>query len=366
MVNVSGIGAITPLGNSWDKTVKSLNNEQSAPEPEEIHGTKTQISRVDKSFPSNKPRFHQLSLESIQDLKDNFSIKNEEPLGLVATSSKGGITSSDSELLHSTLNPAVSAVEIAENFKKVDRVSTPNTACATGLTALIQGARWIEDGRLDQVIVVSSESCFTPFMMAGYNNLGVFCDESGMRPFHPDRSGFALGEGACTVYLTSSEFSKKHNLESLGTVEGWGETSDAHHITSMDEAKSQIDRAIEIALNKSPFTKKNLGLAHAHLTTTQTNDSTEKNIFDDWPGKILLQGIKPAVGHTIGAAGLLEFSATVHAVSNNDPLPIPSLSAEHKPVKTILPENHSSRMISSGVTWNMGFGGHNAAVVIAD
>jgi 3-oxoacyl-[acyl-carrier-protein] synthase II len=246
----------------------------------------------------------------------------------------------------------------------IRKIASPNTACATGLTALIQGSRWILDGAVDEVLVAATESCFDPVLLAGYQQLGVFCDENGMRPFHPNRSGFALGEAAAALHLADGEYAQSRGLEARATIEGWGETADAHHMTQMDKEGRALRRALNRALEQANQKSEKVDLLHAHLTTTETNDVTERTLLEDWSGQPLLQAIKPSLGHTIGAAGLLEAIATVDVLRKGKPFPLPTARPEDVPDAIEWPDPSKSVDAETGATWNMGFGGHNAALLL--
>lgn len=369
-VNLICFGACTPLGTSWSETRTGLLEGEVAPKPESVHGRKTCLSRVNDPLPgSNRlPRYHRLALRAVEDLRDQVRFPENVPLGLVVSTSKGALGLNDPRTVTGPHNPGNCASAVGQRLKdcSISRISSPNTACATGLTALIQGARWIEDGEVQHALVISSESCFEPLLLAGYANLGVLCDEQGMRPFHPERTGFALAEAAGAVYLAKSSFACDNGLESLARLPGWGETCDAYHMTRMKAEGTQITRAIDRSLRQSGVKKRNVDLLHAHLTTTQANDRIERKLYSRWPKPVLLQGIKPALGHTIGAAGLLEVMATVEALNRERPFPL-ALDSNGKiprPGQSIDEEVKTELNWEWGVSWNMGFGGHNAAVSI--
>lgn len=364
-VRIVGMGACTPLGTSWSRTRKSLLAGETAPERETIHDQLTQTSRVDESFEGNRPRFVELARRSLEDLSTNPLRTEGPPIGLVASTSKGGFGQADRSIVTGPQNPGLWAGELIEEpIRKIRKIGSPNTACATGVTALIQGTRWILDRDVKEVVVVASESCFHPLLLAGYQQLGVFCDQNGMRPFHPERSGFALGEAAAAVHLADESYAHNRGLNSLATIEGWGETADAHHMTQMDPEARAIRHALNRALEQADREPKNVDLLHAHLTTTETNDATEYNFLQDWPGQPILQAVKPSLGHTIGAAGLLEAIATVDVLQNGKVFPIPRVRPKDVPRSVNLPDRPDTIDAQSGLTWNMGFGGHNAALVL--
>lgn len=365
-VVVSGYGTCTPLGNDWPTTRDNLLEGRVGYEPEKLNGELTSMGRVD-GLPDkgDGPRYHRLALKALDDLERSTNPPEDEPLGIVATSSKGGLGQPTPETVTGPENPGVWSGKIARKFPNTKYVATPNTACATGLSALIQGARWLADGSLNHAVILTSESCFYPLLLAGYQNLNVLCDDDGMRPFHPDRSGFALSEGAAALYLTTESFSKQRELPNRGEILGWGETCDAHHMTSMKTDGSEVSRAINLSLQRAGLNREHIDLLHAHLTTTETNDAMEGKLLESWHEQAVLQGIKPSLGHTIGAAGLLEVIATVSSLESGRLFPLPTTSEAHLPNPDLHPENQS-RSMDTGLSWNMGFGGHNAATVIGN
>lgn len=363
-IAIAGYGACTPFGSSWQETRSKLLNGSVAPSIETVHEQVTCLGRVATHCEESHPRYHELANQAIDDLKDGVTIQSGASLGVVASTSKGETGNGKPDSITGLGNPGVWCARLAERFGSQTTVSSPNTACATGLTATIQGARMIDDGDVHQAMIVATESCFIPLLLAGYRSLGVLCDRQGMRPFHPDRSGFALSEGAGSMYLVDPEFAKDNNLEVLGYITGWGESCDALHMTKMDAEGRQLDRAIQLSLERSGITRQDVDLVHAHLTTTEANDHTEKQLLSDWGGRPILQGIKPALGHSIGAAGLLELIASVDTLNSGDAFPLPTTRREDLPNKSLAPNNYDSDSAEWGVTWNMGFGGHNAAVTI--
>lgn len=362
---ITGYGACTPLGTDWKTTVKNLRAGKTGYQPEGLNGRTTCFGRIEAiSDTSSDPRYVQLAEEALDDLRTIVSFPDSEPLGLVATSSKGELGQPDADPVSGTGNPGVWSAKLAEEIPGTQHIATPNTACATGLSALIHAARWLEDGLVEQALVVASESCFHPLLLAGYQNLKVFCDENGMRPFHPERSGFALGEGAAALHLTTESFRNRHGLERKGQLTGWGETCDAHHMTQMKTDGSEVSRAIAAGLSMAETAPEAVDLLHAHLTTTDTNDTMEAKLLENWTDRPILQAIKPSLGHTIGAAGLLEVIATLEVLAGGEPFPLPTTNRKYLPNPDHHPDGTDPEELDVGLTWNMGFGGHNAAAVL--
>jgi 3-oxoacyl-(acyl-carrier-protein) synthase len=360
-VAVVDFEAVTSLGLDWSSTRGALMEGKDGTESETIHDQSTRVGRVDMETEDNPrvPRYHRLARRCLVTMIERWDPFPDRSLGLVAATSTGGLGTVDVRSVVSLHNPGIWAGQLSKAFPSVKRVSAPNSACATGPTALIQASRWIRHGEVDQAIVVGAESCFNPLLTAGYRNMKALCGKSGMRPFHPDRDGFALSEGAAAVYLWGGDLIDEAPDRVKGHVRGWGETSDAHHITNLHPEGRGLNHAIDRTLDQADLERADVDLCHAHLTTTADNDRVEYDILDQWPGEPCLQGVKPALGHTIGAAGLLEAIATLDVLRNGEPFPIVNGSKKHFPVPV---EVRNS--LRRGLTWNMGFGGHNAALLI--
>lgn len=360
-VGVVGMDAVTSLGTSWAETKRRLRDGDTGPEPETVHGQPTRVGRVDTPPPENDstPRYHQLARMALVNLIERWETFPDRPLGLVAATSKGGLGKFDVSSVMDLHNPGIWAGQLSTAFPEVARVSSPNTACATGLTALIQASRWIAHGEIDHALVVTAESCFEPLLLGGYRNMKALCDERGMKPFHPERDGFALSEGAAVMYLWGDQLIESHPSQVSGYVTGWGETNDAHHITNLHPEGRGLNHAIDRCLETRSITRDEVDLLHAHLTTTPSNDDVEKQIINEWPGEPSLQGIKPALGHSIGASGLIEAIATVDVIDGEAPFPLSNCREKDRPVT-----GTRSEQFQRGLTWNMGFGGHNAVALI--
>lgn len=189
--------------------------------------------------------------------------------------------------------------------------------------------------------------------------MNALCDEDGMRPFDPNRTGFALSEGAAMVHLWGDRLINENPDRVLGYVTSWGESNDAHHITDMEAEGRGLNDAIQTSLADVAPSRTDVDLLHAHLTTTEANDQVEEKIITGWPSFPLLQGIKPALGHTIGGAGLIEAIATVDVLNGTPPFPIANIDDRFQQYR-----NPEADDYEFGLTWNMGFGGHNACVLL--
>ncbi len=365
-VALVGLGGCTSLGTSWASTRENLWRGKVGTTAIELFDLATRIGRVPIEPSNQVPRFHQLSVVALQDLLESIPDLPGDPLGVVAATSKGELGSFTERSISGLGNPGVWADRIASCFPRVRHISGPNAACATGLSALISAARWIADGEVSHAVVVASESSFHPLLLAGYRNLDVLCGARGMRPFHPDRDGFALAEGAAAVYLVHPERISDLEPQPVGWIRGWAETCDAHHMTRVDADGGGLNRALKQAVERAGLLPDQINLLHAHLTTTPANDELERSILERWPPDPLLQGVKPALGHTLGAAGLIEAMATLETLRRDRPFPLATARTDHLPDGLATPEKTPPPNARFGLTWNMGFGGHNAAVVLEE
>jgi len=361
-VGIVAMEAVTSLGLSWNHTRSQLLEGTTGLERDTINDRETLVGKAPLSS-SNRtriPRYHQLASHALVNLLESEEELPPQPLGIVAASSKGGMGTLDVRDVVNLHNPGIWSATIASCFPQKTITSSPTTACATGLTSLIQGARWIRHGELDHVVVIVSESSFLPLLVGGYQNMNALCGRNGMRPFSPKRDGFALAEGAGVMYLQAQTLISDRDEPAIGYVEGWGETNDARHMTGMDRDGRGLRAAVQHALNDAETSLKSMDFVHCHLTTTEQNDDVERRILNEYGAQIWMQGIKPALGHSVGAAGLIEAISTLDVLHHDEAFPIVNCPENRLPASS-----DGSLENRRAITWNMGFGGHNAAVILS-
>jgi 3-oxoacyl-[acyl-carrier-protein] synthase II len=190
-------------------------------------------------------------------------------------------------------------------------------ACSTGLDAIIQGCRWLEDGVCDRVVVGVSETNLIDVILAGFNNMGVVASDISV-PFSKSRSGFVPSEGAAFVVLekVSDKEASRYPL-----IAGRGQVNDAYHPTSFSAENYNIAQAMKQALTSAHLDISDIRFVKAHGTATELNDKIEaENIYKVF-GNIPVSSYKSVMGHLLGTSGLFEF-ALMLLLFDNDQNPV--------------------------------------------
>jgi 3-oxoacyl-[acyl-carrier-protein] synthase II len=246
------------------------------------------------------------------------------------------------------------------------------SACAAGAHAIGTALRMIQSGDADAVVTGGSEAALTGLARAGFAAMGATSEEGISRPFDARRDGFIMGEGAGVLVLEEESAAIARGARILGTVLGYGATSDAYHLTAPDPEGSGAARAIELALADADVSPSDLVYVNAHGTSTPLNDRSEtaalKKALGPAASDVPISSTKSAIGHLLGAAGAVEAIATVLAL--RDRLVPPTLGFEEREEGLDLDYvPGSARPIGNGrpaigMSNSFGFGGHNAVLVL--
>ncbi len=247
------------------------------------------------------------------------------------------------------------------------------SACASGTHAVGEGMRAIRHGYLDIAVVGGAEACITPIAVVGFGNMKALSTnedpEKACCPFDKRRDGFVMGEGAGVLVLESLTHAKARGAHILAEIAGYGATSDAYHITSPDPTGEGPSRAMTMAIEDAGLTPADIDYINAHGTSTPLNDSSEtgaiKLAFGDCAKKVKISSTKSMTGHLLGAAGAIEAIACVKAVSE-DMIP-PTIHYEEPDEECDLdyvPNQAISYPVRAAISNSLGFGGHNATVLI--
>jgi 3-oxoacyl-[acyl-carrier-protein] synthase II len=252
------------------------------------------------------------------------------------------------------------------------------SACASASHCIGEAYGMIVDGHADQMIAGGTEATITPLCFAGFCAMKAmntnYNDDpkAGSRPFDADRGGFIMGEGAGVVILESLESAKKRGAKIYCEMVGYGATCDAYHITTPAPEGRGLAAAIEMALKNSGMDKKDVNYVNAHGTSTAYNDKFEtmalKTVFGDHAtakdGAFVVSSTKCVTGHTLGAAGGLEAivaaKSIYHSVvppTTNYVTPDPDCDLDY------VPNVKREMEVNGAMSTNLGFGGHNAAIL---
>ncbi len=299
-------------------------------------------------------------------------LKNISPdrIGLVLSTTKANIEAlerlsdrrpcSDSARRH--LQPDLLAADLATERGARGPVQTISVACVSGLIALMQGAKLIQRGTADAVFVVGVDH-LSQFVVTGFTTLKAI-DPNGCRPFDRDRCGLSPGEAGAAIVLVRGDLAPKSAI----TIRGWGSSNDANHMTGPSRDGFGLAQAIRAALNTSALNADEINYVNAHGTGTPYNDAMEsaalKTIFGETCPPF--SGLKGMLGHTLGAAGVIETIACVLAMQNNFLPGTPRLEnpADFAPT-SIVKEPRSVDRLNHVLKLNTGFGGMNGALILS-
>ncbi|RED48553.1 beta-ketoacyl-ACP synthase II [Aestuariispira insulae] len=272
-------------------------------------------------------------------------------------------------------NLAAGQVSIRHGLK--GPLHTPVTACAAGAQAIGGAARLIATGEADTMVAGGSEACIDPISLSGFAAAKAIYTgeerpaEESSRPFDKDRAGFVMGEGAGIMVLEAREVAEARGAKILARVAGYGETADAHHMTSPPSDGEGAVRAMANALAQADMSPQQVGHLNAHSTSTSVGDAAElraiKTVFGNWATRLGISGTKSMTGHLLGAAGAVETIFSTLALMNNFIPPTANLDQPDDEFADLdLMAKQGRRQDLEAVICNaFGFGGVNASLVLA-
>lgn len=248
------------------------------------------------------------------------------------------------------------------------------TACATATNAIGDAARFIQYGDADVMIAGGTESATTILGLGGFCALKAVTQrnhepEKASRPFELNRDGFVMAEGAGVAILESLEHAKARGAHILAEFVGYGRTSDAYHITAPESTGAGAAKAMELAIRDAGLKPQDISYINAHGTSTELNDKVEtlaiKKIFGEFAKKVPVSSTKSMTGHLLGAAGGVEFAASVLAI--RDSIIPPTINYETPDPECDLdyvPNVSRKASLTTVMSNSLGFGGHNACIVV--
>lgn len=247
------------------------------------------------------------------------------------------------------------------------------TACATGTHSIGEAYRSIQCNDADVMLAGGAEASICPVGIAGFTALTALSvsddPEKCSLPFDKNRSGFVMGEGAGVVVLEELEHAKKRGATILAEVVGYGATSDAYHITSPAEDGSGAAKAMEMAIKEAGMHKEEIMYINAHGTATHHNDLFEtraiKYLFGDHAYKMKINSTKSMIGHLLGAAGAVEFITCVKEIQEGFIHATAGYQTQDEEIDlNYVAGEGVEEAIDCVLTNSLGFGGHNASLLI--
>lgn len=246
------------------------------------------------------------------------------------------------------------------------------TACATGTNSIGEAFRTIQYGDADVMVAGGTESAVTPMGIAGFTALTALSDSTDPErcsiPFDKDRNGFVMGEGAGVVILEELEHAKKRGAHIYAEVLGYGCSSDAYHITSPAEDGAGAARAMQNALEDGGVKPEQLTYINAHGTGTHHNDLFEtraiKLAFGEHASKLRINSTKSMIGHLLGAAGAVEFITCVKEMEEGFIHKTAGLQETQEDMNLNYCRESYREEVPFALSNSLGFGGHNASILI--
>lgn len=406
-VVITGMGAITPYGMDLKQIWNNLINGISAIDyitSFDTKNLKVKIAGEVKDFDPNNfmekkdvrrtARFAQMGLAAaklaIKDayLEKNLSDKDRDDVGVVVGSAVGGIDSTEdafktmykkgphwiSPFFSSSSLLNMASFHVARNFKFRGPNVTPVTACSTGTQAVGMAALMIANREADVIIAGGAESVINEFGIAGFVASGAFSSRNddpkgASRPFDKDRDGFVVSEGAGILVLENYERAINRGAKIYSEIIGFGNSSDALHITSPDPEGIGAAKAVKIALKMAKILPDEVDYINAHGTATRKNDPMETNaiklVFKDYAYKVGISSTKSMLGHSFAATGAQEIIISSLAIRDN--IIPPTINLNNQDPECDLdytPNIARKRNIDVVVSNSFGFGGQNAAIVL--
>ena len=406
-VVVTGLGALTPIGNTlseyWENLLDGVSGAARITyfDPELF---KTQfacelknfdpLDHMDRKESRKYDRFAQYALVSTAEaLKDSNLLLdklNKDRIGVIWGAGIGGLETFQNEVLNfaaSNENPrfnpffipkmiadiAPGLISIKYGFRGPNFATV--SACASASNAMIDALNYIRLGYADIMVTGGSEAAVTKAGIGGFNAMHALSKrnddpKTASRPFDNDRDGFVLGEGAGTLILESYEHATARGAKIYAELAGGGLSADAHHMTAPHPEGLGAIKVMENCLRDAKLDPKDVDAINMHGTSTPLGDIAESNaiisVFKEHTYSMNINSTKSMTGHLLGAAGAIEAIASIMAI-RNDIMP-PTINHQtpdegidqkinftfHKPQK---------RIINAALSNTFGFGGHNACVL---
>ncbi|WP_412987248.1 beta-ketoacyl-ACP synthase II [Pontimicrobium sp. IMCC45349] len=406
-VVVTGLGALTPIGNTKDEYWDGLINGKSGAAPITYFDTtefKTKFACELKNFNATDfidrrearrmDRFAQYAMvasdEAIADAKLNLDEVNKLRVGVIWGAGIGGLETFQNEVLNYAngngtprFNPFFIPKMIADiapgNISIKHGFMGPNyttvSACASSANSMIDALNYIRLGHCDVVVTGGSEAAVTIAGMGGFNAMHALSTrnespETASRPFDATRDGFVLGEGAGAIILEEYEHAKARGAKIYAEVIGGGLSSDAHHMTAPHPEGIGVMAVMRNCLENAGIAPEEVDHINTHGTSTPLGDVAElkaiSEVFGGHAKSISINSTKSMTGHLLGAAGAIEAIASILAIEHGVVPPTinhTTVDENIDPELNLILNKAQKRDVKVAMSNTFGFGGHNACVL---
>jgi 3-oxoacyl-[acyl-carrier-protein] synthase II len=402
-VVVTGLGAVTPIGNdvasTWNAALEGRSGVDwirafdASDFPVRVAAEVKDFEPASVVSPKEARKLDRnvlLALASAKEAVGDAGLNGFDPerVGIVFGSAIGGLLGimEQAEVLrergHDRVSPNFLPNVLVDSASGQLAISlgirgpnyAPVSACATGSHAVGEGAELIRRGDADAVVAGGTEACIHPLILAGFCAMrGLAAEEEhpprASRPFDATRAGFVMGEGACTLVLESLEHAERRGARIYAEVLGYGTSNDAHHMAQPEPEAIGVSNMMASALQRADVAPEQVGYINAHGTSTPLGDLAEtraiKNVFGAHAYQLAVSSTKSVTGHCFGAAGAVEAMMCVLAVHHgvlpptaNYEVPDPDCDLDY------VPNTAREQQVEVALSNAMGLGGHNACVLV--
>lgn len=404
-VVITGIGAVTPIGNTVGGLWDGIRSERSAirtltrfdPTPYRSHnagevGDFIPTDHLDRKRAKRLDRFGQFSVVcarmALEDSGIDLAKENRERIGATMGSALGGISYAEEQFgiflkdgidrVEPTLALAVfvgaASCNVAIEFGLQGPNSTNGMSCASGTMGIGEAFRAIRDDYADAMLAGGVEAPLMPLCFGAFTIIRAMSQRNddpqhSSRPFDKSRDGFVMGEGGTVVMLEEYTRAKARGARIYAEILGYGNCNDAHHMTAPRPDGSQAARAMRLALKDGNVNPGEIEYVNAHGSSTPLNDPTETmalhQVFGEHARKLEISGTKAYYGHALGASGAFETAITALAIEKNWLPPTLNLDAPGDGCDLdYIPNTGRARSVEYAMTNSFGFGGVNATLVL--
>ncbi|MDD5021176.1 MAG: beta-ketoacyl-ACP synthase II [Endomicrobiaceae bacterium] len=402
---VTGVGVLSPVGIGKQEFVSALKEGKSGANAITAFDASNFTTKfcasvkdfvpenfIDKKKARRMARFTQMGFiaakMAIEDSKLDLSKEDLSRIGVITGTGIGGLEITEQE--HSVvvekgprrvspfLIPMIITNMLPGEIAIEHGFTGPNyaisSACASANHAIGNALRLLRYGDADVIITGGAEASITDLAVSGFNNIKALSTRNdditkASRPFDLNRDGFVVGEGAGILVLETLEHAVARGAKIYAELAGYGASDDAYHMTAPDPEGKSVIQALELAIKDAGISKDEIDYINAHGTSTELNDKTEtlaiKTVFGERAYKIPVSSTKSMTGHLLGAAAGIEAIATILCMENgfihptiNYETPDPNCDLDY------VPNVARNQQIHCALSNSLGFGGHNATIVI--
>lgn len=402
-VVITGIGGVSPIGNTLDEILFSIKNSYCGIDYIDYFDTENfntklaaQVKNLDFENYIDKKNLKRMdkvsafaltaAIKAVEDSLIDFDNVDRDRVGVYVSTGIGGLKTIEIQhkkglennfekispffipMAISNLTPS----HIANHYKLHGSCICPVTACAGSNTAIGEAFRNIKHGYSDIILTGGSEASITELGIGGFASMKALSKSKdknrGSIPFDKERDGFVMGEGAGVLILEELEHALNRNGKIYAEIIGYGSTCDAEHITRPNSSGEFAAKAMKLAIDEGKIDYNKIDYINAHGTSTPLNDKFEtlaiKKVFKDNYKDILVSSTKSMTGHMLGASGAIEAIITLISMENNIlPPNINHLVYDEECDLNIIENKFIKKTTDYALSNSLGFGGHNVSIL---